>query len=85
MYEMDLLLDINSDLYPIEVSHVHSHPISATAQNPKPQDGLTQVQDKFTLALSTTLNKDNQDSADHFDKVGHGSQMPVAVLHVNDL
>ena len=29
-----------------------------------------QVQDKFTLALSTTLNKDNQDSSDFYDKVG---------------
>lgn len=44
MYEMDLLLDINSDLYPVEVA------------------------DKFSLALSTTLNRNNEDFPDYYDK-----------------
>ncbi|KAL0019043.1 hypothetical protein WJX77_008937 [Trebouxia sp. C0004] len=44
MYEMDLLLDINSDLYPVDVA------------------------DKFSLALSTTLHRNNEDFPDYYDK-----------------
>ncbi|KAL0046207.1 hypothetical protein WJX82_005581 [Trebouxia sp. C0006] len=47
MYEMDLLLDINSDLYPVDVA------------------------DKFSLALSTTLHRNNEDFPDYYDKVSY--------------
>lgn len=77
MYEMDLLLDINSDLYPIDVRQSSNSFLSAKQPFEVPSY-LTQVQDKFTLALSTTLSKDNQDSADFFDKVGQEFRLHVA-------
>ena len=53
-----------------------------------------QVADKFSLALSTTLHRNNEDFPDYYDKVswcmlqystGHHSRLPVGVLQAPDI
>ena len=72
---MDLLLDINSDLYPVEVSDHHaSVTIVSSALLTHYCTSLLdnlQVADKFSLALSTTLHRNNEDFPDYYDKVSH--------------
>lgn len=88
MYEMDLLLDINSDLYPVEVCSACTI-LHLASECLKPgYYPVMQVPDKFSLALSTTLHRNNEDFSDYYDKVSPActsSSLSVSIPLVQDL
>lgn len=101
LYEMDLLLDVNTDLYPMDVrgciqmccnvdplTSDHATLLSAPQVrcngSQMAADCCSQVGEKFSLALSPTLNTDSSAMSGHYDAVRdphHAGTLPSLDNH----